>query len=196
MNTMEIRKLLEKYYRGESSLQEEIILRQYFEAENIPEEFAAEKTIFRHYSQSIEVPEPSSGFEERIISALDSEEAKSKPFRIKMIPLIRYSSIAAGLLLLVGSYFFLSRKIEHRDTFSNPEIAYAETVRILFDVSSQFNHGTQQLNRMKKIEDVTFKSFETLNKSTRIIDKNLKNLDYFQQAFKIVSSPMDYVINK
>jgi hypothetical protein len=58
------------------------------------------------------------------------------------------------------------------------------------------NHGTAQLSKFGKIEDVAVKSFSAMSRSTDIIDRNLKNLDYFQQAFRIVSSPMDYVLNK
>lgn len=195
MNATEISKLLGKYYEGETSLEEEVILSEYFATENVPEEFAAEKEIFRHYSLSDEIPEPSDDLEKRIISALDSEEAKRRLFRLSRRELISYSSIA-GLLLLAGSYFLLSRSNQPGDTFSNPELAYAETVKILYEVSSQMNHGTAPLSQVGKIEDVAVKSFSAMSRSTEIIDRNLKNLDYFQQAFRIVSSPMDYVLNK
>ncbi len=195
MNATEISKLLGKYYEGETSLEEEVILREYFAAENVPEEFAAEKKIFRHYSRSVEIPEPSDDLEKRIISALDSEEAKGRLFRLSRRELISYSSIA-GLLLLAGSYFLLSRSNQPGDTFSNPELAYAETVKILYEVSSKMNHGTVQLSQVGKIEDVAVRSFSAMSRSTDIIDRNLKNLDYFQQAFRIVSSPMDYLLNK
>jgi hypothetical protein len=195
MNATEISKLLGKYYEGETSLEEEDILREYFAAENVPEEFAPEKKIFRHYSRSIKIPQPSDDLEKRIISALDSEEAKGRLFRLSRRELISYSSIA-GLLLLAGSYFLLSRSNQPGDTFSNPELAYTETVKILYEVSSQMNHGTAQLSKFGKIEDVAVKSFSAMSRSTDIIDRNLKNLDYFQQAFRIVSSPMDYVLNK
>jgi len=195
MKTEEIRELLEKYYKGESSEEEELALRRFFEAENIPEEFACEKTIFRYFSEAASVPAPSEGFEEKIISVVAKDE------RIRLIPVFRsrvitYSSIAAGLLLLFGSYFFFIYKSEPKDTFSNPEIAYAETVRILFEVSSQFNQGTKQLDQVRKFDDVTAKSLSTINNSTMLIENNLKNLDYFQRAINMITSPMEFVINK
>jgi hypothetical protein len=195
MKTEEINKLLEKYFNGESSEDEELILRRHFEGENISEEFETEKKLFRYFSENANIPEPSTGFEERIISAFDAKISNNliPVFRSRIIT---YSSIAAGLLLLFGSYFFFINRSEPKDTFSNPEIAYAETVRILFEVSSQFNQGTKQLAHMIKIEDATAKSISTINKSTRILDNNLKNLDYFQQAINLISSPMDLVKNK
>jgi hypothetical protein len=196
MNTQEISKLLGKYYEGETSAEEEIILREYFTTRIVPEEFAAEKEIFMHYKLSGEIPEPSDGLERRIISALDSEEVKVRPPEYGRKGLYRYASIAAGLLLLAGSYFLLSRNNQPGDSFTDPKLAYAETVRILYEVSSKMNHGTRPLYEVAKIDNMSAKSFSVMSRSSGIIDRNLRNLDYFQQALRIVSSPMDYAINK
>ena len=110
--------------------------------------------------------------------------------------LLTVLSAAAGLLILGGSYFFFVRKTEPVDTFSDPEIAYAETIKILRDVSSQLNHGAQVLEPVGKINEISRKSFESLNKSTRIIEKNLRKLDKLQRAIKISQVPVDKNINK
>jgi hypothetical protein len=187
--------LLEKYYNGQSSEEEELQLRSYLEAENIPAGYEAEKAMFRFFSENASVPLPSSEFENNIISAVDAAEKKI------FIPVYKsrilvYSGIAACLLLLFGSYIFFIYNKRPRDTFSDPEIAYAETVKVLFGVSSTFNHGTRQLDRVRKLEDAAVRGFAAINNSSRIIDNNLKNLDYFQQAINMVHSPMDIVKNK
>jgi hypothetical protein len=196
MNAPEISRLLEKYYNGQSSEEEELILRDYFQGENIPDEYSAEKEIFQHYNQPVIYTEPSEGFAQKIISAIDSEEAKEKSFRFTRRGIMTFSGIAAGLLMMVGAYFFFNAYNEPKDTFASPDIAYAEAVKILYEVSSQINHGTDQLNNIRKMDDVTAKSFAALNRSTAIIDKNLKNLNYFEQAINIISSPLDYIKNK
>jgi hypothetical protein len=196
MSTMKISRLLKKYYDGVSSAEEELILRNYFGGKNISEEFATEREIFRHYNRFALVPEPSDDFEDRIISALDSEDSKGGFFSFNRRRIIAFSGVAAGFLLLIGSYFLFNSGNVTKDTFTNPELAYNETVKILYNISAQLNRGTNQLNNIRKIEDTAVKSLETINRSTMIIDKNLKNLDYFQQAFSIISSPMDYVKNK
>ena len=91
-------------------------------------------------------------------------------------------SAAAGLLLLAGSYFFLVKKTETADTFKDPEIAYAETMKILMEVSSQLNHGTQALEPVGKIKMITSKSFKSINKSTRIIESSLEKINHLQNA--------------
>lgn len=195
MKTTETRRLLEKYYNGESSIEEELRLKRFFETDDVPEEFSAEKVIFRYYSDNHEVPEPSTGFEQRIISALDNSRELSLNRFLKS-PLFIYSGVAAGLLILFGSYFFLIHRNEPKDTFSNPEIAYNETVKILLDVSAKINNGTKRLDKVIRLEEVTNNSFSAINRSTLVIEKNMKKLDYFQQALEMANSPVDYIINK
>lgn len=187
--------MIEKYYNGESTEQEEIVLRDYFVKNNIPRGYEAEKVIFGYYAESSEIPEPSIDLEARILAGIDASERNKNSLRIRkyLIPVL---STAAGVLILAGSYFFFINRAESQDTYTDPKLAYAETMRILRDVSSQLNRGTQVLEPVGKINEVTKKSFETINKSTRMIEKNLKNLDYLQKAIDITHVPVEKMINK
>ena len=195
MKEEELKSLVEKYYNGESTEEEERALRDFFRKGNIPEGYESEKLIFSYYTESAELSEPSIDFEARILAGIDSSEIKrgSQSIRKYFLPLL---SAAAGLLILIGSYFFFINRNESVDTFSDPQIAYAETIKILKDVSSQLNHGTQTLEPVGKLNEITQKGFETINKSTRIVEKNLKNLDYLQKAIEITHTPVDKNINK
>jgi hypothetical protein len=106
------------------------------------------------------------------------------------------SGMAAGLLILVGSYFFFIRKAELRDTYKDPQIAYAETMKVLLEVSTQLNHGTQALEPVGKINEMTIKSLEPINRSAKIIGKSLKNLDYIQKGIEIARQPINRNNNK
>jgi hypothetical protein len=178
MNAEELNRLLEKYYSGETSFEEERALREYFNGDTIPEGFEAEREIFRYYSETSSIPEPLDGFEDRIMGAIDlTESGKSESFKIRryLIPIL---SAAASILVIAGSYFFLARNTELKDTYKDPKIAYAETMKILADVSSKMNHATLALEPVGKMNKMASKSFEALNKSTGIVSKNLRNLDY------------------
>ena len=48
----------------------------------------------------------------------------------------------------------------------------------------RLNHGAKALEPVSKINEMMNKSFEAINKSTIIIEKNLKNLDYLQKKLK------------
>ena len=195
MNEEELKRLLEKYYSGESTEAEEKTLRDFFGKGNVPEGYESEELIFSYYTESAELPEPSIDFEARILAGIDASEIKkgSQKIRKYLLPLL---SAAAGLLILIGTYFFFINRTKPGDTFSDPQIAYAETIKILKDVSSQLNHGTQTLEPVGKLNEITQKGFETINKSTRIVEKNLKNLDYLQKAIEITHTPVDKNINK
>jgi hypothetical protein len=195
MKEEELKRLIEKYYNGESTEEEESTLRDYFRKNNIPESYEAEKLIFSYYTESAEIPEPSIDFEARILAGIDSSEIKRSSRKLKkyLLPIL---STAAGLLILVGSYFFFISRAEPADTFSDPELAYAETIKILRDVSSQLNHGAQILEPVGKINEITRKSFESLNKSTRIVENNLKNLNYLKRGIEISHVNVYKSINK
>lgn len=195
MNIKEISDLLEKYYKGETSPEEEILLRDYFSTGQIPPEFESEQEIFNFYSRMEEVPAPSSDFEERILSAIDeSDRARSGVVKKRM--LYTFLSSAAAILLLMGSYFLIIRKSEPADTYSDPAIAYAETLKLLYNVSESLNNGLNSLEPVRKIESVSDRTIETLSRSTTLIENNLRSLDYFAKAMNIVYSPLELGKNK
>jgi hypothetical protein len=176
MNSEEIKLLLEKYYEGISTQEEEHLLKKFFSRNDVPGELNAEKVLFRFYSQSSQIPEPSGNFEDRIISAID--DADEKIVRIKSRRLyITLSGIAAGLLILAGSYFFFTDRSELRDTYSDPELAYAETMKILYNVSVRLNNGTRSLRQISLLQDETRKSLIRINRSTTVIRKEMKPLN-------------------
>jgi hypothetical protein len=195
MNEEELKRLIGKYYNGISTEEEESILKNYFSKGNIPEGYESEKLIFSYYTESSEIPEPSIDFEARIMAGIDASGRNrgSRKMKRYLLPVL---SAAAGLLILVGSYFFLVKKAETGDTFTDPQIAYAETIKILRNVSSQLNRGAQVLEPVAKINEISKKSFASVNESKEIVEKNLKNLDYLQKAFEITHFNVEKIINK
>lgn len=191
MKKEELDKLLNKYYNGESTEDDENVLKTFFSGNEVPEGYEAEVAIFSFYKNASGIPEPSSDFESRILAAVDvAENSKrlSGKFRRLIYPSI---SIAAGILIIVATWFFFNKSREPRDTFTDPELAYAETIKILEVVSSQLNKGTRALEPVSRINAVSTKSFETISKTQKMVEKNLRNLDYLNKAFEIVNSPLD-----
>lgn len=194
MKEEDLKRLIDRYYSGESTEEEETVLKEYFRNGNIPEGYEAEKVIFGYYNESEYIPEPSVGFEARILAGIDASERHGISLKTKkyLLPLI---SAAAVLLLLAGSYFFFTNRAEPADTFKDPAMAYAETIKILKDVSFQLNRRSQVLEPVGKMNEVKKKSFGTINKSTRIVEKSLKSLNYLQKSDKIKQYPADNSIN-
>ena len=184
MNEWELNRLIEKYYNGISTEEDEKALRAYFIENSAPPGYETEKEIFTFFMESTEVPEPTADFEARIRKVFDVSSAKNRSGRLRKL-LIPFISAAAGILILVGSYFFLIHRDDTQDTFTDPEIAYAETMKILMDVSSQLNHGAGSLRPVGKINEMKIKSFESINKSAVLIEKNLKSLEYLRNSTEI-----------
>lgn len=186
MNTKELNRLLEKYYKGESTKAEERDLKIFFNGNTIPEGYEAERAIFGYYLAVSDIPEPSADFEARILAGIDESQNKSGSRKNRRFVLTVLST-AASILILTGSYFFFVHRSEPRDTFSDPKVAYAETLKILMDVSSQLNHGAIALEPVTRINFMTKKSFAAINKSTKIVEKNLKSLDYLHKVIEITN---------
>jgi len=153
MKKEELDSLLEKYYNGISTESEEAVLRAYFSGDSVPEEYAGEKLIFGYFSSEVEVPEPSVGFESSIIGVVNGlaikPQVKFAGFRKYLMPAM---GAAAGLLILAGTFFFFNRSVETNDTFSDPQLAYAETMKILREVSEKMNKGLTSLEPVGKME--------------------------------------------
>lgn len=192
MNTQEILVLLDKYYLGESSDDEERLLRNYFSEGSVPPGLENEKEIFDYYSASFKTPAPSADFEKRIISAIDKTRKDAPGFQIKR-KLYAVISSAAVVLLLLGSWFLFDGKSDPADTFSDPALAYAETLKILYNVSSELNSGIDALEPVRKIESAAVRSMGTISRSAGMIESNLRSLGHFQKAIDIVNSPLETI---
>ena len=194
MKEEELQRLIGKYYSGTSTDEEERFLRAFFVANTASPGYEAEKDLFGLYLEEGEIPEPSAGFEGRIIGALDNEGKGRISAKIRRI-IVPLLSAAAGFLILTGTYFFFTHRSNRQDTYSDPKIAYAETVRILTEVSARMNKGTEPLKAVGKINEMKAKSMESINRSATLVEKNLKSLGYLRKSTEADSSSKDKVNN-
>jgi hypothetical protein len=190
MNAEELNSLVEKYYNGDTSREEEIFLRDFFTGDSVPDGYEAESEIFSFYKLNDEIPVPSEDFESKILARINDAERKKDKFNIRVY-LIPILGAAASILIMAGSWIFFAKKVELRDTFSDPKIAYAETRKILLDVSAKMNHATLALEPVGKMNKMKAKSFDAINKSTVIIEKNLKSLGKLPSTGSLRQAPFD-----
>jgi len=178
MKPAEIIQLLTKYYDGNSTIEEERLLKEYFGRTGLPEELLEEQEIFRCYSSisNKDMPEPSADFELRIFAAIDREEQRTViPGHRRLYSIL--SGVAAALLILAASYFFFDRRPYIRDTYSDPEVAYAEAMKILHGVSSRMNEGTRALGQLTALQEETGRTLDAIGKSTSVLENNMKPLE-------------------
>lgn len=157
---MEIKNLLEKYYEGKTSLEEEKFLAEFFARENIPDEFRADREVFLTFSESSNTEILDEDFDREIMDLIHKETVKVPG---KQRILYYASAIAAGFTLLIGTYFLL---IEDRIPFGNkttfemvavqdPDMALEETRKALYMISEVFNKGTAELSSISKFSEGT-----------------------------------------
>jgi hypothetical protein len=178
MELNEIKKLLEKYYEGSASLEEEKHLRIYFQNHEVPDELSADKELFAHVQHEISTVPVSFGLEEKLSVWVDQQEQVDHKSKRKLF-ILKISSIAAGVALLVFSYITVdqyNKKKLSKDTFKDPQMAYAEVKRTLLYISEQLNRGTRPLSNVSKINEgmvgmSAFSSFGSGLKELELVSK-------------------------
>ncbi|HSO77434.1 MAG TPA: hypothetical protein VLQ76_02615, partial [Bacteroidales bacterium] len=121
------------------------------------------------------VPEPSAEF----MSNLEAVTLQGEHPVIRRRSYRYALSVAAGMALLLGSYYIFSTVTarEPADTFSDPELAMAEVRNILLNVSQNMNTGTGALSTINTMS-VMPGAMNEMGMTVRSVDKNLRRLRY------------------
>lgn len=185
MKKEELNSLLEKYYSGESTDDDEKFLRAFFSGSDIPEGYEAEKAIFGYFIDSSHIQEPSPDFESGIMKGVDESTGRRRRMVITRI------GIAAGIFIIVGFWFFFSANRQPDDTFKDPKLAYAETMKVLLKISEQMNQTQTALIPVTKMNEATQQGFDIIGKRTKLIRENLRSLDYMEKAIDLTKKVED-----
>jgi len=161
---MNIELLLNKFYEGISTPEEELSLMNYFlREENVDERWKEEQQLFRLLQDTqIHVPADVSKRLDESIRQLDVPRP-SIPLRRKLYYWI--GSAAAVVLLCIGLFFTTREPTppQRADTFSNPEEAAWVAQQTLVYMSTQLNKG------LNKVTDAG----QELDKVNQIVNKHL-----------------------
>jgi len=183
----EIRKLLDRFYRGETTLEEEQILQKYFSSASVPEELMPDRNLFRslgNAGDSVTVPE---GLNQKILDVIDQQE--KKVVRTRRISIFSLSGLAAGLLVVIALYVGYFREDgpgwlasnQMSDTYEDPQDAYEEARRTLAYVSDKLNTGTSELEHVVKASKSASDPLKSLSK----INKGSKELSLLGQLQRV-----------
>jgi len=175
--------MLERFYGGETSLEEEKMLRDYFASTSVPEALIPDRDLFQSFEDGTDSVEVPSDLNQKILASID--QAERKETRTRRISLFSLSGLAAGLLVMIAVYLFFIRT-EHSpilasnqmvDTYEDPMLAYEEAKKALVFVSSKFNTGTTELEQVKQVSKVATDPLKSLSK----INKGSKELSLLGQ---------------
>ena len=188
MKEERIKSLLYRYYKGISTEEEEVELRQFFLNETIAG-FEAEKELFAGYNEISIVPEPSTDFENRIIRSIEQSMTLSNDAGPSIWKKTMWLNIAAMALAIIGTYIFFINYNKSFDTYDDPHIAYVESVKIYTEVAEKLNIGISALEKIPKANNLAEVSLGyvehsvsgIINSLNKIVDigenSNTKTLD-------------------
>lgn len=178
MKTEDIKQLLEKYYEGETSREEEQLLYDYFSKEDVDPELLNEAYIFMQIREGDggEVPPM---LESDLVSLIDHLAEKEKqqtqlePAKKKNRLILWATTVAACAAILISVMVIFDKPQTGgntpefaQDTFTDPNEAYSEAEKALQLIALNLNKG---LSKLEESNDDIQKANEVLNNSLNAI---------------------------
>lgn len=165
MDTVKMKQLLEKFYDGQTTDQEEQLLKEFFQGADIPDSLLPEKELFLQFTaHEVAVP---TDLEERLSQKID-EWSRPRTIRFRWI-----GSIAASIIVLltIGALITPWGEPTRKDTYTNVEDAYVEAQKALVMFSSSVNKG---IGQVEEVKGKTTKTIKKVDKQLRLFDTKLK----------------------
>jgi hypothetical protein len=148
MELDKIELLLEKYFEGSTSLQEEKALKNYFASSEVAPDLEQYKAIFGYFSLA----------KKEKYTAKVTVTKKKKSY-------IAWMSVAASVMVLFGVGFYVYNHSfetinEDYGTFDSPELAFKETQKALNLISTHVNTGIESVQYINEFEQSKNKIFK------------------------------------
>lgn len=158
MDSKHIETLLEKYWKCESTLEEEQELRAFFKGSVIPEQVKNATDLFRYFNeQRSQAVAPS--FDEQLKHKMNTAKLGGKV--VKMM--FNYARIAAGVVVVIAASYFVRQEIKKThpdevvDTYSDPKLAFEETKKALRMISKGFGKAQRETSKIKMFKEAELK---------------------------------------
>jgi hypothetical protein len=166
MDYKNINNLLEKYWEGESSLQEEETLRQYFNNGNVAPELEQYQSLFQFFKEEQDVM-VSDDFEKRLLLQIEKEQ-KVVPAKVRKLSwMTSIRAIAAVGIILMGAVFvFQNLEPEEKDVWAKYEVedeqaAIEATKAALALLSGKMKKGSKKATKgFSEMKSVTKKALK------------------------------------
>ena len=176
--------LIEKYYAGETSPEEEKELKAFFLEGDMPAEYLGLKEQFE-IMDLMSKEQVSDDFDSKLMKNISGNKKDSKTF----IGSFWISGIAATILLFIAIWFgtdLLNPKAVY-GTITDPELAFNETKKVLDEVSKKMNKGiTPAKKTVDKVEG-SVKQAGEIKKINEALNK-AKSIDKLEEASDLLKS--------
>lgn len=171
MKRKEIQQLLQAYFSGESTLEDEKKLEVYFMSDNVDEEFAEYAEFFGGISELKSTTDDST-IEEDVMDFILENEHKEKKHYLGMWKMV--TGIAASIIIVLGGILFYEQQQKSfDDTFDNPQEAYAYAQQTLQFVSGKYSKGLAEFSNFEKLQIAD----KSLKKGIAPVNEFYKNIE-------------------
>lgn len=163
LNQHNIDQLVEKFWRGETSLEEEATLSEFFAYNEIPEKYEGAAAYFEMINEENMSLELDASFDEKILAEI---EGKSKPKGaiVYLKPFFQAAAAVAAVLVLTllvtsnnndNTLDASSTAASDENVLHDPQVyeAFEQTRSALFMVSSKLNKGHDQSLKLSKFNE-------------------------------------------
>ena len=151
MKEMQIEHILEKYFAGETSLQEEEWLKTQMQRKNLPASLQKYQPLFHFYKQQATLERPNR----------QTNTEWKKPIRKRLWIWMGTAAAIISLLFLLFKSDGLqpsqkeSAGFTYEDTYESPEEAYEQTQKILSFLSTKLKSGDKHKAQIARIQTLT-----------------------------------------
>jgi hypothetical protein len=157
MDSKNLEQLLEKYWKCETSLEEEKLLRDYFNGNQAAESMKDTAVLFRYF-ETERLRVASEEVDQYVTKEIKQRQGGKI---INMFNIYRMARIAAGVLVVVVATYFVRQEVrksyppEIESTITDPELALEETKKALMMISKGFGkarEGASKINMLNEAE--------------------------------------------
>lgn len=150
MKTKEIKRLLQLFFNGESSENDEKVLHTYFQSGKVANELKQYAEFFGGLSELTQLADDDTIEDDIMDFILENEHTEKTKFKKLWM---NVTAIAASIVIVLGGFlFYQQQKQPFEDTFDTPEEAYVYATQTLRFVSKKYNKGFAELSNFEKLQ--------------------------------------------
>lgn len=159
-----IEQLLEAYFNGETTVEEEKILRTFFHQEDVPESLVQYRDLFIYEQSEPEVDCLDAGFDEKMMKMIDAQDSTDS---MKVVKLPTASLMARSVLKSLQPFFRAAAIVAVVITIGNASQA-------LFQDTGREQTGVATMRPVsgKNVADVQVQKIDSLQKDTLKVFNN------------------------
>lgn len=177
MRKNEIKYLVQKYFEGDTSLEEEQLLNDYFQAEKVDEDLLEFKPFFSGLNEMKKNQESDNTTAEIMDYILAKENTEKSKYRRMWLSV---TGIAASVIIILGGILvYENSRSQFKDSFTDPDEAYVYAEQTLLYVAEKYNKGISQLPQIKNYSNsiAQLSKFNKLEQASNLLVNGVKTIN-------------------